>query len=497
MIANHLKEDTGDRVVPTYLGRNLQRQSISHLRWAPFVSFLVKSIVIFLVIWTPTQNSLTRAYPILPSQMVWLGEVLIILLVPLRLSYSIRRPRHKTSPITWTKLLLFSFILVGLISTLLNHGPLLNAVMGYRSLLQYSIVYFVLATERIDDKYVWLFLKALIVVALLQVPVTFIQMVISYVRFGWIDDDSIFGTFNINQANTLAYFVSIVFLVLLGIWNHYPRYRRRITVILLLLIVPFLAASSRAMLLLMPVIVLWVEREAIFGAWKSKRNFKRMTYLVLGGLILISAALVYLHTRGFGWERLSPSQLLRDSIAINAVGNGGRLTHVIYTYQTLSQMPWGLWVGMGPGMYVSGAGYFLNSPGLRTITDYFGQQLYGSQYYYGMQVWLPEYAGDTFYLRDFSQLTSTLGEWGFLGLVLYASIVFTFLIVGARMHRKATNLPLLRVLGGAVTGTALLSLVTVPIISLWEEKALAFLLWSLAGLMLGYFRTNMKSGMRI
>ena len=480
--SNHL----GSSALVEQLNKNQQSMRLAS---AAKISSLVKWLIIFLVIWTPTQNSLTRAYPILPSQMVWLGELVIMLLIPLRLSYTIKRKGSKEFPFGWTELFLVGFVLVGIISTVLNGVPWLTALMGFRSLLQYMPVYYILVTENITPEYVRRFLIALFLVALLQVPVTLLQMAVGLLQTGMIDDDLIIGTFNFNQANTLSYFSGIVILVLVGVLHYYPGRRRIIYLLGGMLIIPFLAGSSRAMLFFLPIVLFWLERKAIWRL-RTKRNAKWFLNLVIACSVLAGGALIYLYGRGFTLARLSPRQLFADAIVINPVGNGGRLLHLAYTAETLRQTPWGLWVGMGPGMYTSSAGYFLKSPGLQAITDYFGRQFYGAAYYNGMEV--PGFPGAIFYLRDFNQLNSTLGEWGFLGLGLYALIIFRFLRRGVRANNLSDNWPLFKALGMAVSGTALLSFLGTLVISPWEEKTIAFLLWTLTGLMIGYYQTQIR-----
>jgi len=141
-------------------------------------------------------------------------------------------------------------------------------------------------------------------------------------------------------------------------------------------------------------------------------------------------------------------------------------------------------------MYTSSAGYFLKSPGLQAINDYFSRQFYGEAYYNGME--MPAFPGETFYLRDFTQLNSTLGEWGFLGLGLYVLIIFRFLRRGVQANNLSKSWPLLKALGMGVSGTALLSFLGALVISSWEEKTIGFLLWALTGLMIGYYQTQMR-----
>jgi hypothetical protein len=451
----------------------------------------METFVIIMALWIPFQNTLTRSYPILPKQLVWLDEMLVVLLIGIRFMRGAIKP--KGFQVNWgiTEFLLLLFIVDGLFSILINNSPLLYGLAGYKSLLLYVPLYCILSSEYISEAFVIKFIKVIVFMVLVQIPVVFLQMVLCYRHYGLIDDDLVFGTFGMNGANTMGYFVGMVFFLLTGFSIYYPNYRKKIFLVMGIFIIPLLASSCRTMIFLLPIIFLWLERRTIMRALRNRNSRGRIVALFMLIAALSGAQLIYLTTRGLSLERISLGQFVRDHMNINSRGEGGRFLHVIYTYVTLKEIPWGLWVGMGPGMYTSGTGYFLGSPGLEAINQVLGTLEHGENYHKGM---IDPKTGMEFQVQGFSQLTSTMGEWGLIGFVLYGLVVFTLWKKGRAAERDPHNSSMVRALGVGVQGIALLSLLISFFISSWEEQPLAFCLWAVPGMMLGLWRSQVSNG---
>lgn len=272
---------------------------------------------------------------------------------------------------------------------------------------------------------------------------------------------------------------------------YYPNYRKKIFLVMGIFIIPLLASSCRTMIFLLPFIFLWLERQTIMRALRNRNSRGRILALVMLVVAFSGAQLIYLTTRGFNLERISLGQFVKDHMNISSRGEGGRFLHVIYTYATLKEVPWGLWLGMGPGMYTSGTGYFLGSSGMEGITKVLGSLKYGEDYYEGM---IDPKTGMEFRISGFSQLTSTMGEWGLIGFLLYGLVVLTLLKKGRAAERDPHNPPMVKALGVGVQGIALLSLLISFFISAWEEQPLAFCLWAIPGMMVGLWRSQVSNG---
>jgi hypothetical protein len=451
----------------------------------------METIVIIMALWIPFQNCLTKAYPILPSQLVWLDEFLVVVLVAIRLLRGAIRPKGLNIRWSFTELYILLFIIAGMISVIINNVPWFYALMGYKSLLVYAPLYFILSTEYISEGFAAKFVKAVIFMAVVQAPAVLLQMSLFYVRFGWIDDDSMFGTFARYKANEMGYFIGLVFFLLAGLLRYFPDHRKKILLLMGVLTIPLLASSCRTMIFLLPLLLLWLERHSIMSALRRRKSKNRILALIMLIIAIFGAQLFYLTTRGFDLERLSFEQFVADHISINTRGEGGRFLHVVYTYVTLKELPWGMWLGMGPGMYTSGTGWFLHSPGLSAINRILGKLRHGEDYYEGM---VDPVTGMEFQVSGFSQLTSTMGEWGLIGFLLYALVVYTFVKKGVAAERDPSNSPMVRALGVGVQGIALLSLLIAFFISAWEEQTLAFCLWAVPGVMMGLWRSQVSNG---
>jgi hypothetical protein len=128
---------------------------------------------------------------------------------------------------------------------------------------------------------------------------------------------------------------------------------------------------------------------------------------------------------------------------------------------------------------------------MEAINKVMGSLKHGEGYYAGM---IDPVTGKEFQVSGFSQLTSTMGEWGLIGFLLFALMVFAFVKKGRTAERAPHNPPMVRALGVGVQGLAILSLFISFFISAWEEQPLAFCLWAVPGMMVGLWRSQVSNG---
>jgi hypothetical protein len=174
-------------------------------------------------------------------------------------------------------------------------------------------------------------------------------------------DQIIQGTFDFNagtlgpsQGDGLSYIMLGIIMVVLALDAEGIRAPKKLAI---LLIIPLVLATSRMMILTSAIFLLWFCRDSLL---RLRRHVVLPIILLLLGIVLALA--FYSQGTEADLARIFlPWRILADQSVIEPGHYYGRLGWTKYIMEHLAARPLGIWLGVGPGMFLSFAA-FLQSP---------------------------------------------------------------------------------------------------------------------------------------
>ncbi len=340
----------------------------SSLRWFPQL-FLILILVLSIL---QNKNKLSSHFPLLPKSMIWIGVF---------------------------------YLLLVLFSMLVNATSVLSAVWSMRGfILIYGsiIVHRLNFTKQGQEK----FIKLLVIVGLLMIPVTVFQRVVIVASRPYQASvyDMVTGLFA--TYDDLVLFQIFCVIAVTSWWIH-GRKLLRVSPILVIgtLFIPLVISYSKAAPLyffMTMLFVFWLCRKRI----SPKLLFALFVVIVFGIAGTLFFDLLFQATGG-------PYSIVEDLYTVegalsyllndNATTEGGlqRGAALLFNLKLLQQEPQGFILGLGPGSF--------SSSRIEGVTGYI-YSIYPNLY------------------LDFSSLTTMLGELGFSGvlitIILLTSIYF-------------------------------------------------------------------------
>lgn len=406
-----------------------------------------------------TQFLWTRTLGFAPQAFNWLDDLLVLALGGLALT---RRPRPVPLSHAWASAL-GVFVVIALASALANGVPPGRAILGMRGVVLYLPLYYAVVVANLDRHGVRAVLAVLLGLALLQLPAQVLEFLWGIGRFGLAFaplGDVAVGTFGEGMANALGLFMVPCVALGVGLWLAGGGAKWLVAAVVFG--ASLVLSSGRAAALLAPVGIVAILGMTLGWRWlASPWQLGRLA--VIAGVFLIAGQLYYRSTSGAGLVvRLSPTVLLREQLTYSPESSA-RLAYYPVTWEVLATEAFSPWIGLGPGNYASGAGYLTNAPGLNLIRDVFGQ-------------WRTD--------RETalnSQLLTSLGEFGILGVATYFLMLVMLLRRTLIVHSRESD-PRLRVILGAVAigqGVFIVGTLVEPV---WEDQVLAMPFWLVAAL---------------
>jgi hypothetical protein len=416
-------------------------------------------VIGLITVLTLTQFLWTRTLGLAPQPFNWIDDLLVLGIGGLALT-RVPRPVPLSHAWAWA---LGAFALIALASALGNGVSAGRAILGMRGVVLYLPLYYAVVVASLDRDGVHAVLAVLLGLALLQLPVQMLQFLWGITRFG-LDfaalGDIAVGTFGEGMANALGLFMVPFVALGVGLWlvGGGPKWLAAAAAFGVSLIL----SSGRAAALLAPVGIVAILGMTLGWRWlASPRQLVRLA--AVAGVLVIAGEVYYRSTSGAGLaQRLSPAVLLREQLTYSPESSS-RLAYYPVTWEVLATEAFSPWIGLGPGNYASGAGYLTNAPGLNLIRDVFGQ-------------WETD--------RETalnSQLLTSLGEFGILGLATFYLMLTLLLRRTLIVHARESDLRL-RVLLGAIAVGQGVFIVGTLVEPVWEDQVLALPFWLTAAL---------------
>ena len=335
------------------------------------------------------------ALNIIPSQMTLLPEILIILYLFKSLLVKPKRMNPRFL------LLLVPFLVTILVSLAINAGEehFVTILFGFRSLFRYIILFYVIQILPYPDRGIKLFIKVLLILLVIQIPVAIIKLFI----YG--QGETAIGTYSEAGGTYSTIFPLIGISIFFGIFFFYRRNLWSI-----LACAGFLAfgviGEKRGLLFFFPLIVIYL----MISVPRSERFGRRAVSYVLLTILL-----------GLGiWAPITFIDTLREDPVGYAIGYEtatygdqatGRASTAKLIFQNLSSDTMTLLFGYGPGSFH------------KTIwSEYTGR--------------IRRDAGGYGILYGVSGFSWSALEFGYLGAILFLIPIFYLYVVNKRFFRR-------------------------------------------------------------
>lgn len=376
------------------------------------------------------------------NQLVGLVDDYVMLLVVGRLLFDLGvRKRWQSTPVDPY---IGALVLVGVVGIILNSVPMVAAVQGLRTLVQpflffYLAVYY-LPGERTFRRLVTL----LLVIALLQTPFAIAQ-------FDPNNADAVRGTLGIGFHNAFGYFLAIPVFLLVGFYKHFGRLRYFLFILLLISLT--VLASSRSVYFFIPAGILFLYRENVLRGIRLNAGALARAVAIFAVVLLAFLIVMQLTperpTEAEGWP--SVARLWRAQL--DPVRSTGRLAWIPITLDALGEEGRYLF-GLGPLMWGS-------KPASATHSELFRDAI---EKYYGNSI--------------ASQLVVALGEYGFIGVILFYALFFRMFRFISRLKRREND-RYWKAICVALEGGVLVFAVGGLIQSTWLTQVTSYYVWFL------------------
>lgn len=414
----------------------------------PRVGIYAMLISLYLFDW------LSDPFGILPRQLTWTKDLVILVLLLRTLILMVERKRTLRTPID---VLLGLFVLAGCVSCLINSTPLIVAALGFRHALKYILFFYVLVYSDFEERFLQKLILVILLIAFVQVPIAIVEyslwrpslMALGPAMIRW---DFVTGTLPRGSSGALSLFLVSAMCILIGLGLYCKDIRIRAPMLIPLLFIPLPFAMSRATFLFLPLVVLYLLVKKA-----GHRTILRFSYGVV--LFLAFFSIVYLTPylakydvgnwlldfRLVYMQQAGPPQPGKDL---------GRITGVKFVADYLKGQPYGRLFGVGPGMWSES--YFPSFTG--EISETFSE----------------------YNAPGRNQIARTLSEFGLVGLILYFLIVYKVYRMNQVLFKKVND-NYWKAISFGFSGIIFLYVVASIYIPLLYWNASAFLFWTLAG----------------
>jgi len=197
---------------------------------------------------------------IVPPSFTWFIDfILIIFLV----RYFFLFPRLRERPAPAAELWIWGLLVFTLFSALVNQTPTTVAFLGLRVSLKYLVLFVVLSSMDLGEKFARRLLYLQFAIALFQIPIVLLEFRAAPTST-WDPWDRMGGTFGLSATGVLAVFLLGWIAFLVATMLEQRRLRWRLLLLILLLSVPPVLGEAKAFfIILIPLVLFMLRREWI------------------------------------------------------------------------------------------------------------------------------------------------------------------------------------------------------------------------------------------
>lgn len=284
-------------------------------------------------------------YRYLPHQVMWLPEMLGVLMFAKALALTaIQRRRFKATG----AMLALLFLALTFLSILVNRSGVIPALLMLRLLFRYYLLFLAIINLDYDEKSAKLINKILILVFLLQIPLSVVKL------FTFGQGETSLGLSS-HSLSTIFPLIAIAFL-----WAYYFLYERRTSYIWLIFAFTGLSiiGGKRAFIFYLPVLL-------VYMIWTMRKDYRFKPGVLLSGVAILLISMYFsvrliptLNAQREIWGEFSLSHLVNyaasyeTGVSMSGMPTG-RISATIEVYQNLERKGFfGLSLGHGPGVIV-------------------------------------------------------------------------------------------------------------------------------------------------
>ena len=288
-------------------------------------------------------NWLFGVIKVIPKEITWLPDVIIMVMTVKLLFLQTKQKKIKKTPIDIPFL---AIILLGFISALYNNVSIVTLIFGFRNFFKYILMFYILRNIEYDEKFYKFFMIALFVLALLQIPITFIQAFV-YGVTGEDVADNISGTLGWKTTGAMTIFMSFAVSLMIGFFT---QTRKKIFVLLAIsFAIPMILGSGQFGIYISPIaiIVCWIIGNPI-----TLKNIAKIPIMIFF-LFAVGWSLIVYHDLRYGGNLMmfikNPSKLYNLNMDFKKEGAYGRFQVIDVSHKLLSENPVRFITGYGPG----------------------------------------------------------------------------------------------------------------------------------------------------
>jgi len=363
----------------------------------PKIGLILIFISLFLLDW------LSDVIGIIPRQITWIPDVIIIILIFKILSISSIKKKFPNTSINY---FILSLILLSGISAFINSSSLAVMFAGFRNYFKFILFFYVIVSLELDNFFYKKMIRILILFALLQVPVTILQR---YFWYKWqASGDPVGGTLGANTSGTLTLFLMGIISIIFAFYINKLISGKVLLFYLLLLFIPMTLNETKITYFLFPTLLIFL---LIKSPIKNKRVKSLFIITIFSGLVLIASYHVYksIYLKKRNISIFNPSFISRYvGREYWYSGRLNRLAQIKFASRNVAHSISTALVGVGPG----------------NASDSFFKEAVG--YYYRKYEMLKI---DSVFLGRF------IWEYGYLGLAIFLFILFKLFILANRVYK--------------------------------------------------------------
>ncbi|MFZ5518011.1 MAG: O-antigen ligase family protein [Candidatus Zhuqueibacterota bacterium] len=388
-------------------------------------------------------NWLFGVIRIIPKEITWLPDIIIIALTAKMLYLQARKSRFKR---TTLDTIILAIVTLGLLSALYNHVPAPTFIFGFRNFFKYVLLFYILRNVELDSKFYKPIVMAMFALALIQIPVTIAQTI----KFGIIGEDvadNVSGTLGWKATGAMAMLMSFAISMMIGF---YSQTRKRIFLLLTIgFLLPMILGSGQFGFYIAPpaVVLCWLAGHR----WTWKNILKLPLIFMMMGLIGWFA-IKYHDIRYEGnFEKFlrSPEKLYQLNMELRKEGAFGRFQVVKVANDLLARNGLNLLIGYGPGN--ASESFFKKYSG-KLDQQHMGRKIGGIQF------------------------TAIILEFGYVGLLLYGILFYKLWRMSRRVYRRVND-PFWRAVAVGYVGMLFSYVVGIIYNPVWFYDVLAFPFW--------------------
>lgn len=407
-----------------------------------------RTAVVLLVVSVFLLDWLSDVVGIIPRQITWLPELILIGLF-FKVLFSIAK--DKKLPHTAIDGPMVLLIGVGVLSAVLNSAGLEVLLFGFRSYFKFVVLFYAVATLAFDDGFLQKMIKLFVLLAFIQIPVAIAQ------RFFYLavpSGDIVGGTLGVNTSGTLTLFLMSIISLLVA-WHLNGLIKARaLFASMVLLFIPMVINETKITFIIFPLLLLFLFGQSLIKTLTLRRILVSVVLSVgIFYVAVLSYNLIYVSFYQKSAGLFAAEQVNYVALPYTKSGSLNRLAQISFAHDNVTKDWQTAVLGVGPGN--------------------------ASDSFFAMAV------GDYFKKYEVLKIDSTflgrvIWEYGYLGLAIFMYMLFKLWVLARTINRESND-AFERSIAMGFQGTLLIVAIATIYSGSLIIESLGSLFWFIAG----------------